>query len=173
MTARALILIAAGGSAALLGAALVAQYLFGLAPCALCITQRWPHLAAVVIGGVALGLPWVVWPVIGALAALGTAGVGAYHAGVELGWWPGPAACSAGPGISGVSISDLLDPTVAMAAPVACSEVAWSFAGISMAGWNAILSAALAVVWVMAARAMLREGAAWGMRGRETAGGPR
>jgi len=173
MRARDLILIAAGGSAALLGAALVAQYVFGLAPCALCITQRWPHLAAVAIGGVALGLRWAVWPVIGAGAALGTAGVGAYHAGVELGWWPGPMSCSAGPGISGVSISDLLDPNVAMAAPVACSEVAWSFAGISMAGWNAILSAALAVVWVMAARAMLREGAAWGMRGRETAGGPR
>ena len=160
MRARALIVIAAGGSAGLLGAALVAQYAFGLAPCALCITQRWPHLAAVAIGGVALVLPWVVWPVLGMGAALATAGVGAYHAGVEAGWWPGPASCSSGPGIAGVPISDLLNPSVVVAAPVACTEVAWSFAGISMAGWNAILSVGLAAVWLLAARARRREGCA-------------
>jgi disulfide bond formation protein DsbB len=78
--------------------------------------------------------------------------VGAYHVGVEQGWWAGLAACSAGPGIGGLSLEALLDPTVPVAAAPRCDEIAFSFAGLSMAGWNAVLSAGLAALWLAAAR---------------------
>lgn len=150
MTRNFLILAAAGGSAALLAGALAFQYLGGMAPCALCIWQRWPHLAAVVIGSAALALPGRALPVLGALAALATAGIGGFHVGVEQGWWEGLASCSAG-SIAGLSVDDLLNPNVTVAAPVRCDEIPWSLAGLSMAGWNMALSFALAAIWVMAA----------------------
>jgi disulfide bond formation protein DsbB len=143
-------LAAAGGSAALLAGALAFQYLGGMAPCALCIWQRWPHLAAVVIGAAAVALPGRALPVLGALAALATAGIGGFHVGVEQGWWEGLASCSAG-SIAGLSVDDLLNPNVTVAAPVRCDEIPWSLAGLSMAGWNMALSFALAAIWVMAA----------------------
>lgn len=151
-TRNALILLAAGGSAALLAGAFAFQHLGGLAPCVLCLWQRWPHAAAVLLGALALALPGRGLPVLGALAALTTAGIGTFHAGVELGWWPGLASCSGGAGLSGLTASQLLDPTLDLAAPVPCDEAAWSLAGLSMAGWNAVLSAALAGLWLLAVR---------------------
>ncbi|ETX26658.1 disulfide bond formation protein B [Roseivivax isoporae] len=151
MTARTLILMAAGGSAALLLGAFAFQHLGGLPPCALCLWQRWPHAAAALIGAVALAVPaaWLALP--GALAALTTAGIGAYHAGVEQGWWEGPTTCTSG-SIGGLSTDELLDQI--MAAPlVRCDDIAWQLAGISMAGWNAILSLVLAALWIAAWRA--------------------
>jgi len=145
-----LVLTAAGGSAAVLLGALAFQYIGGLAPCTLCIWQRWPHLVAVLIGLAALAVRGPVLPVLGAVAALTTAGIGAFHAGVEWGWWAGLASCSAG-SIAGISTADLLNPDVIVAAPVRCDAVAWSLAGISMAGWNAVISVGLAGVWLRAA----------------------
>jgi len=145
-----LVLTAAGGSAAVLLGALAFQYIGGLAPCTLCIWQRWPHLVAVLIGLAALAVRGPVLPVLGAVAALTTAGIGAFHAGVEWGWWAGLASCSAG-SIAGISTADLLNPDVIVAAPVRCDAVAWSLAGISMAGWNAVISVGLGGVWLRAA----------------------
>lgn len=149
------ILIAAGGSAAVLAAALAFQYLGGLAPCQLCIWQRWPHLAAVGIGLLALivarGALGRLLPFLGALAALATGVIGAFHVGVEQGWWEGLASCTAG-SISGISTADLLNPDVNVGAVVRCDAIAWSMFGISMAGWNVILSALLAMVWIAAYR---------------------
>ncbi|GAB4383797.1 disulfide bond formation protein B [Albidovulum sp.] len=141
--------LAAGGSAALLLGAFFFQWL-GYAPCKLCLWQRWPHAAAIAIGVafLALGWRWLAWA--GALAALSTAALGLYHAGVEQGWWQGPETCTSGGALSG-SVDDLLGQI--MAAPlVRCDEIAWSLAGLSMAGWNAILSLALAAIWIAAAR---------------------
>lgn len=152
MTRTAWIVVAAGGSAALLAGALAFQYLGGLAPCALCLWQRWPHAAAVALGALSLMLPGRILPVIGMLAALTTAGIGGFHVGVEQGWWEGLATCSSG-SISGVAVTDLLDPSADVAAPVRCDAVAWSLAGLSMAGWNMVLSLGLAVAWLLAARA--------------------
>lgn len=149
MTRTQLILAAAGGSAALLLGALAFQYLGGLHPCVLCIWQRWPHLAAVVLGAVALASPGRVWPALGAVAALTTAGIGGFHAGVELGWWQGLDTCT-GPGLAGISTQALLDPTANVPAPVRCDAVAWSLLGISMAGWNMLLSLGLAGLWLAA-----------------------
>lgn len=151
MTRKTLILAAAGGSAALLLGALAFQYLGGLYPCPLCLWQRWPHLAAVLIGAAALALPGRKLPVLGALAALATAGIGGFHAGVELGWWQGLDSC-AGAGIGGLSGAALLDPTADVPPPVRCDAVAWSFLGLSMAAWNMILSLGLAALWLAAAR---------------------
>jgi disulfide bond formation protein DsbB len=145
-----LVTLAAGGSLALLLGALAFQYIGGLAPCQLCLWQRWPHAAAVVIGALALAMPGRVLPLLGALAALTSAGIGLFHTGVERGWWEGLASCSAG-SISGLDVNDLLDPTVEIAAVVRCDEVAWQMLGLSMASWNALASLALAVLWIMAA----------------------
>lgn len=150
-TRTQLILLAAGGSAALLAGAFAFQYIGLLAPCALCLWQRWPHAAAVVIGVVGLTVPGRLVPVLGALAALTTAAIGGFHVGVEYGWWEGLATCS-GSSITGVAVDDLLNPDIAMAAPIRCDAVAWSLLGISMAGWNMLLSLGLAGVWLAAAR---------------------
>lgn len=147
-TGRKLILLAALGSAALLAGAHVFQAL-GYAPCKLCLWQRGPHWAAVAIGLLALCLPWRVLPLAGALAAAATGALGVYHTGVEQTWWLGPASCTSGGDLGG-SAEDLLNQI--MAAPlVRCDEIPWQFLGISMAGWNALLSFVLAALWIAAA----------------------
>jgi disulfide bond formation protein DsbB len=149
MTRNSLVILAMAGSVALLAGALAFQHIGGLAPCKLCIWQRWPHAAAVLIGLFALFLPGRGLPLLGAVAALVTAGVGFYHTGIERQWWPGPTTCTAGP-IGGLSSEELLNQI--LAAPVVrCDEVAWSLAGLSMASWNAVLSLLLALLWLAAA----------------------
>jgi disulfide bond formation protein DsbB len=149
------ILLAAGGSLALLLGAFAFQYLGGLAPCQLCIWQRWPHAAAIVISLPALflakGALGRILPLLGALAALASAAIGGFHVGVEFGWWEGLASCTAG-SISGLSTADLLNPDVNVGAVIRCDEIAWSMFGISMAGWNVILSLLLALLWIAAYR---------------------
>lgn len=149
--ARALALMAGLGSAALLAGAFVFQYLGGMAPCALCLWQRWPHAVAVLVAlGIVAHLPLRLLAGIGALAALTTAGIGGFHVGVEQGWWEGLATCAGG-SLSGLSVDDLLNPNVTIAAPVRCDEIPWSMFGISMAGWNMIASLGLAGLWGTAA----------------------
>lgn len=154
MTRNLLISLAALGSAALLAGAFAFQYLGGLAPCHLCLLQRYPHGAAVAAGVLALlipaGLIGRLLPWAGALAALATAGLGAYHTGVERHWWEGPSTCTSG-SITGLDPKDLLAQI--QAAPVVqCDQVAWEMLGISMASWNMLASLVLAVLWLMAAR---------------------
>lgn len=145
-------------STAMLGAALVSQYLFGLPPCELCHWQRWAHIAAIGLAGIgflaagpgrggrmaaAAGLG------LAGLALLAGAGIAGFHVGVELHWWEGTSACG------GAGTPDSLEALRAqiMAQPVVrCDEVAFSFAGISMAGWNGLLSLALAVAAALGAR---------------------
>ncbi len=153
MTADRHILIglAAGGSALVLVLAFGFQHLGGMAPCPLCLWQRWPHALAVAIGAAALLLSWRALPLLGMLAALSTAAIGFYHTGVERHWWEGPATCSAG-SVAGQSPEDLMAQI--MAAPlVRCDEVPWEMLGLSMASWNAVLAIGLAGLWWRAARA--------------------
>ena len=150
MTRRNLMLFAAFGSLALLSGAFAFQAM-GYAPCKLCLWQRWPHAAAIGMGGLVLVLgPLVLLGIGGALAALITSGIGVYHTGVERGWWEGPSTCTGGGNaLQGLSGNDLLS----LDAPndiVMCDEVAWAFAGLSMASWNALFSLALAAIWMRA-----------------------
>jgi len=148
LTRTRFILLAALGSVLLLGGAFVFQA-FGYAPCKLCLWQRWPHAAAIVIAGLGLIVGWRVLPWLGAAAAATTGAIGVFHAGVELGWWEGPTTCTSG-AIGGLSVDDLL-AQINAAPLIRCDEIAWSLLGVSMAGWNAIISFALAAIWVMAA----------------------
>jgi disulfide bond formation protein DsbB len=145
---RILVLAALLGPSAVLGAALASQYVGGLNPCPMCIWQRWPHGIAIALAAFALlpfaghAAPWALR--LGALVLLIGAGIGVFHAGVELGYWEGPTTCTGGD-ISTLSTSALLDQI--MNAPlVRCDEIAWSFLGLSMAGWNAVVSALLALI---------------------------
>ncbi len=158
---RAAPALLAHGSAALLLGALVFQHWGGLAPCVLCLWQRWPHVVAIAAGLVGMFLirqgrrGEAGWATLVAAAALAvTAGIGAYHAGVEWRWWEGTAACGAtGPVAStAAALRDQL-----LAAPVVrCDEIAWSMFGISMAGWNFLISGALALVGLSGGLALVR-----------------
>lgn len=146
MTRRNLIVLAATGSLLLLAGAFLFQFA-GFAPCQMCLWQRWPHAAAVVIGVFALGYTrppgMLAWG--GALAALTTAGLAAWHSGIERGWWPGPAACTGGGDLGG----DLLSTTGS--GIVRCDEVPLYILGFTMANLNMLASLALAAIWVRAA----------------------
>ncbi|WP_294607659.1 disulfide bond formation protein B [uncultured Roseovarius sp.] len=147
---RTLILLAAGGSAAMMLGALAFQHLGDMAPCKLCIWQRWPHVSAICFGALALAFAPRLMAFGGMLAALTTSGIGMYHTGVERGWWEGPTTCTAGDA-AGLSTDDLLAQI--MAAPlVRCDEVPWEMFTLSMASWNAIASLGLAAIWLLAWR---------------------
>ncbi|MEM7190687.1 MAG: disulfide bond formation protein B [Pseudomonadota bacterium] len=146
------ILLAGLGSLALLLGALGFQYLGGLAPCPMCIWQRWPHLAAVLLAVLGMTVLWQFHrPVaaVGGVAMLISAGLGAFHAGVEQKLWDGPSSCS-GVDPGSVSSEQLLQ-TLMEAPLVRCDEIVWDLFGITMAGWNAIISLGLAALWLFAA----------------------
>ena len=137
----AALLFAVSGS--LLLGALAFQFIGGLKPCEMCHWQRWAHLGVLAVAG----LGWLTgnralgWLAVLAMAA--AAGLGLFHAGVELKWWPGITACTA-PVVPGMSTEAMLDSL--MAAPlVRCDEIPWSLFGLSMAGWNAVVSAGAAL----------------------------
>ena len=152
ISARQLAILAGAGSAALLITALIFQSV-GYVPCELCILQRWPHLAAAIIGLLIWRLGWNLGlALLGVIAALTATGLAIYHAGVEMKLWLGPQHCSGGvSGLAQMSTQDLM--SALEAAPVVrCDEIAWSLLGISMAGWNAICSAGLSALWLASLR---------------------
>lgn len=148
--AKALSLLVPAG---LLAGAYGFEYIGGLFPCEMCWWQRWAHMVALafallaVAGGARLpdrgrGLVWLA-----ALAILTSGLIGGYHAGVELDIFEGFTQCTAAGGFSLEQV---------MAAPlVRCDDIQWSLFGISMAGWNAILSvgSALVILWLSLKRA--------------------
>ena len=144
--------LALGVPAALLAGALGSQYLGGLHPCEMCHWQRWPHYAAVALALVAFATRGAadrgrsfVW--LAALAILTSGAIGVYHAGVEAGIFEGLTQCTAT--AAGGSSADILADI--MANPlVRCDQVQFSFLGVSMAGWNAIVSigSALVILWL-------------------------
>lgn len=148
MTRNQLILIAAGGSILSLLGAFAFQYIGDMAPCKLCIWQRWPHAVAIGAGVLALLMRGRLWPLIGMLGAATTSVIGFYHTGVERHWWQGPTSCTSS-GTEGLSATDLLEQI--MAAPlVRCDEVPWEMFTLSMATWNALGSLLFALIWLMA-----------------------
>jgi disulfide bond formation protein DsbB len=143
-----LLILALLGCAGLLGGAFFFQHVMGLAPCPLCIWQRWPHAVAIALIAVALLRPGLATIATGlaAISLLVGAGIAGYHVGVEQGFWTS-ATCGT-PEIGAGSAADLL-ARLREAPMVACDEVVWSFAGVSMAGWNGIASVGLVgVLWL-------------------------
>ena len=127
---------------ALLGGALWFQYFGGLAPCEMCLWQRWPHLVAIGFALLALmtrrstaRLPLLA---LAGLAVLTSGGMGVFHAGVEQHWWQGLTRCAT-TGNFGSAPGDFLKSV--MAQPLMrCDSIPWSLFGLSMAAWNAVLS---------------------------------
>lgn len=151
LTRAHLALLAIAGSAGLLLCALAFQHLGGLYPCILCLWQRWPHLVALLIGLAALRWQGPVLPVLAGLAVLTSAAIGSYHFGVEQHWWDGLQQCAVNT-LADVSATDLLNTDITVGAPAACDKIAWSFLGLSMAGWNVVASTLIAGLWALAAR---------------------
>ena len=141
-------MLAGLGSLGLLIGALLFQYVGDMAPCKLCYWQRYPHVGAIIIAGIILITGIGVFAVLGLLSALITAGIGGFHAGVERGWWEGPQSCTS-TSIDNLSTEELLAQI--MSAPmVRCDEIPWQMFGLSMAGWNMVVSICLAVLWTIA-----------------------
>jgi len=127
---------------ALLGGALGSQYLGGLVPCQMCYWQRWPHAAAIVLAALAFTAPAEArrsraLTLLAAAAIAISGAIGVYHAGVELGIFEGLTTCTST--ASGATTAELLK-SIMKAPLVRCDHVQFAFLGISMAGWNALLS---------------------------------
>lgn len=142
---------------ALLAGAWGSQLIGGLYPCEMCHWQRWPHYGAVaaaalafVVGGVSITRMLVaVAAVLIAVSGL----IGVFHAGVEYHWWPGVTACSTTITGAGMSADQMLESI--LAAPVVrCDAAQWRLLGVSLAGWNAVLSlgGAGAIFWLLGKR---------------------
>jgi disulfide bond formation protein DsbB len=129
-------------SAIVLGTALLSEYWGGLAPCELCLMQRWPWGAAIVISLIVLlageraPLSWValVFAVVFAISVV----LAFYHVGVEQHWFAGPIACTAPAGAA--MTLEQMKQQILGTAPVLCDRPAWTLFGISLAGWNLLAS---------------------------------
>ena len=152
---------ALAASLAMLGAAHAFERFAGLSPCNLCLKQREVYWGAVAVAGVA-----TLWAVV-SRASRGTpriasfllfvvfltgAATATFHAGGELKWWALPALCAGGGSADLESLTSLALGTGPAVRIAMCDAVTWSFLGLSMAGWNALISAALAGFSLLAAK---------------------
>lgn len=138
-------------AAVTLGGALIFEHGFGIKPCPMCLEQRYAYYLAIVLGAAlavgAKALPRVLLLVglaILAVATLANAGYGAFHAGVEWGFWPGPATCS-GSAVDLGSAGSLLERLETVKV-IRCDEVQWRFLGLSLAGYNVLISNLMALI---------------------------
>lgn len=143
--------VAAIGAVTLVGA-WIFEYGFGIKPCPLCLEQRYAYYVVIPLAALiafararGVGTPALVGLAIIAAAMLANAVLGTYHAGVEWGFWPGPTDCSGTPDFSagGSLLNKLQNVQV-----VRCDEVQWRFLGLSLAGYNVLISLAMAAVAV-------------------------
>jgi len=150
-TVTALLLLVA--MAAVVGTALGFEHIGGYIPCKLCLEQRTPYYVGVPLMAIAALSSSLHWPavitrgllLIGGLLMLYGLGLGVYHSGVEWGWWPGPADCTAVStpvNTGGGGILDALNTVM----PPSCEKAALRILGLSMAGWNAIASLILTII---------------------------
>jgi disulfide bond formation protein DsbB len=127
---------------ATIGGALISEHVFGLVPCKLCLWQRQPYY-----WGIPLAILVALAPAhllraglaMVAVVFLVSAGLGAYHSGVEWGWFLGPSDCGGGSGAAPGAVGDFLS-SLNNVRVVSCTEAAWRFLGLSLAGWNALAS---------------------------------
>ena len=154
-------------SAIVLGTALLSQYWGGLAPCELCLLQRWPWAAAIVISFVVLmvgeraPLSWVasLLAIVFAVSVV----FAFYHVGVEQHWFAGPTACTAA--TNGAMTLEQMKQQILGTAPVLCDRPAWTLFGMSLAGWNLLASLVMLGCCLAAAlRGARQRGVALGVR---------
>ena len=145
-----LILLLGLGSTALIAGAWWSQLVWHLVPCKLCLEQRIPHYAAMALAVAALvvarsrALQMAVLAGF-AVLMLWSAGLGAYHSGVEWGWFLGPNDCGGGAPAAAAGVQDFMKQ-LQTTRVVSCGEAAWRFLGLSLAGWNALASLGLAAL---------------------------
>lgn len=145
--------VTAAVSIAILAIALAMQFLGGLAPCPLCIWQRWPYVLGAFVIGAARLAPEKAGPgmlVLAGVVFTAGAGLSGWHAGIEYGWWTGPATCQAPLNLSGQSTADLLAQLEA-APLVRCDRPALLILGLSLAGWSVVALLGLAAGALLAA----------------------
>lgn len=139
---------------ALLGGALGSQYWGGLHPCEMCYWQRYPHGIAIVLALLAiLSSPRPaasrLLVLLAALAIATSGAIGVFHAGVEMGWWEGLTSCATS---SNAATAEELLADIMATPLIRCDQVQWSLFGISMAGWNAIISLGSAALILLGLR---------------------
>lgn len=145
------ILIAA--SVATIAGALFFEHVLGYVPCSLCLQGRQPHyfaIGAALIAGILsreanIGIGVLVFLGLCMLAYLAGAGLSFYHLGVEYKWWPGPDTCGGG-GLVSNSLEDLQSALSGGVKPPRCDDAAWTLFGISLAGFNMLITLALAAL---------------------------
>lgn len=165
---QAVWIILLGLTATALGVALAFEHIGGFQPCPLCYLQRWPYYALIALSSATLlVLQWIKTgpvPTVSLLSRIAlavafllliiSAGLGAYHSGVEWKWWPGPDTCAGGSPATatGGSLIERMQATRV----VRCDDAQGRFLGLSFAGYNALFSAALAIFIIWAFRAWAR-----------------
>lgn len=165
---RLVLLLIAGGLVSIL-TAWGFQTIGGYVPCKLCLEQRIPYYVGLPLALLALVLMLRPLPARGGLAAIGLlvavaaifawgAGLGVYQAGAEWGWWAGPTDCGGGGGLTS-SAATMLN-ALRTTRVVSCTEASWRMLGLSFAGWNAVISAGIAVLALAGAWAWRRGSAA-------------
>jgi disulfide bond formation protein DsbB len=136
---------------ALLGGAYLSQYGYGLYPCEMCWWQRYAHFAALAFACLAfLRPPGIIFVALaGQLIAISGV-IGGFHAGVEYGWWQGLTACATTADSGGNALDAIMNAPL-----VRCDVAPWSLLGISLAGWNFLISctAALTIKRLLSRRA--------------------
>ena len=150
---RAIALLLSLGSIALLTTAFYFEYVRHLLPCELCLWQRKPHFIIIPLGLVALAARPRLRTMLLALmavAAFTNMGIGIFHVGVEHKWWEGLSSCRTASG-AGLSVEELRTLMLGSTA-VPCDRAVWFFLGLSMAGWNALISLGMGIAAAMGAR---------------------
>jgi len=127
--------LAMGVPAVLIAGAYVSEYGFGLFPCEMCWWQRYAHFAALALALLSTVVAPRVLVALAALAIMVSGAIGAFHAGVEYGWWEGITACASPVAAGGDPLEAIMNAPL-----VRCDQAPWSLLGISLAGWNALLS---------------------------------
>ncbi|MEP6870118.1 MAG: disulfide bond formation protein B [Novosphingobium sp.] len=124
--------------AALVGGAYISQYVFGLFPCEMCWWQRYAHFAALGFALVAFAVPRQRMPIVLAALAIGVSAlIGAYHAGVEYHWWEGLTHCASTAASGGDPLAAIMNAPL-----IRCDVAQWTLLGVSLAGFNFLLSGA-------------------------------
>ena len=133
--------LALGIPALLLAGAYFGEYALGLYPCEMCWWQRYAHFAALALALLStVARPRRLWVALAGIALLVAGGLGAFHAGVEYGWWEGLTACSVVSAGGGDPLEAIMNAPL-----VRCDEVQWSLWGVSLAGWNFLVSTAAGI----------------------------